>query len=177
MIVAIISGIIALLALIILVIKIKSNKINTYEIKIEEAEKEIEDLLGKKLSLLSELQSKFSERDTEVEFNFLCNLEDVEEDEFKLNTILNKAYKELKDFLDDKRSYIPDDEIKEKLDELYQVDIECTATKNYYNDNAILLNNKIKKFPNNLIAKTKGIYKMELYNDPVEEEFEILKKK
>jgi len=177
MIVSFISGVIALLAIIILILKVKSNAINTYTIKIEEVEVTIEEILAKKLSLLSELQTKFSERDTEVEFNFLCNLEDVEDDEFKLNSILNKAYKELKNFLEDKRSFIPEDEIKDKLDELYEIDIECTAAKNYYNDNAILLNNKIKKFPNNLIAKTKGIYKRELYNDPIEEEFEILKKK
>ena len=177
MIIAIVSGIVAFIAIIILIMKITSNKMNTYEIKIEEAEKEIEVLLEKKLSLLSELQKKFSEHDTEIEFNFLCDLDDVSEDEFKLNSILNKAYKELKDFLDDKRSFIPDDETKEKLDELYQVDIECTATKNYYNNNAIVLNNKIKKFPNSIIARFKRLSKKEIYNDPVEEEFEILKKK
>lgn len=177
MIIAVISGIIAILALIILIFKINNDKLKSYEIKIETSEKEIEELLEKKLSLLSELQSKFSERDADVEFNFLCNLEDVEDDEFKLNSILNKAYKELKDFINDKRSFIPDDEIKEKLDALYNVDIECTATKDYYNNNAMILNNKIKKFPNNLISKTRKIYKKEIYNDPIEEEFEILKKK
>lgn len=177
MIIAIVSSIIACLAIITLILKLKSDKINTCEIKIEEAEKEIEELLEKKLSLLSELHGLFSERDTDVEFNFLCDLDDVDDDEFKLNSILNKAYKELKNFLEDKRSFIPDDELKAKLDELYKVDIECTATKNYYNDKAILLNRKIKKFPNNIIAKVKRIYAKDLYNDPIEEEFEILKKK
>lgn len=177
MIIVIISGIVAFLALIIMIIKIKNNKLNVYEVKIEEAEIEIEKLLEKKFSILSELQSIFKERESQVEFNLLCNLEDVEEDEFKLNSILNKAYKELKDFIEEKRSFIPDDEIKEKLDKLYNVDIECIATKEYYNDNAILLNNKIKKFPNNILAKFKGITTREVYNDPIEEEFEILKKK
>ena len=177
MIIAIISGTIAVIALIILVIKIKSDKLNIYKIRIEEAEKEIQILLEKKLSLLGILQKKLSEESSEVEFNFLCDLNDVDDDEFKLNTILNKAQKELKDFLDDKRSYIPDDEIKTLLDDLSKVDIECTATKNYYNDNVLLLNNKSKKFLNNIISKSKGIYRKELYNDPVEEEFEILKKK
>lgn len=177
MIIAIISGVIAILAVIILIIKLKSDKLNVYSIKIEEALEEVQILLEKKLSLLSDLQKNFSEEANDVEFNFLCNMEDVDDDEFKLNTILNKAYKELKDYLDDKRSYIPSDEIKVLLDDLYQIDIECTATKNYYNDNAIILNNKINKFPNNLIAKIKKISKKELYNDPIEEEFEILKKK
>ena len=177
MIVAIISGAITLIALIILIIKLKSDKLDAYTIRIEKAETEIQLLLEKKLSLLSDLQSKFSEESSEKEFNFLCDLEDVDDDEFKLNTILNKAYKELKGFLEDKRSYIPDDEIKSLLDELEQINIECNATKKYYNNNAIILNNKIKKVSNSLIRKFKHIEKKEIYNDPVEEEFEILKKK
>lgn len=177
MIIAIISGVIALIAIIMLVTKIKSDQLNTYQIKIKEASDEVQILLERKLSLLIDLQKIFSEENNEYECAFQCALEDVNNDVFKLNTILNKAYKELKDFLDDKRSYIPDEETRILLDDLYNIDIECIATKNYYNDTAILLNHKIKKFPNNLIAKFKGINKLELYNDPIEEEFEILKKK
>lgn len=177
MIIAIISGIITVLALIMLITKIKSNILTNYQIKLDTAEKEIETTLDKKLSLLIELQNKLAERESDVEFNFLCNLEDVNDDEFKLNSILNKTYKELKDFISEKRSFIPDDELKEKLEELEQIDIECIAVKEYYNNISIVLNNTIQKFPNNIIAKFKNIRKKELYNDPVEEEFEILKKK
>ena len=177
MIIIIISGVITVLAIIMLITKVKSNSLTNYKIKLDEVEAEIETLLNAKLSLLTELQEKLSERESDVEFNFLCNLEAVNDDEFKLNTILNKAYKELKDFLGEKRSFIPDDDIKKQLEELYQVDIECIATKEYYNNISVILNNKIKKFPNNIIAKFKRIKKKELYNDPIEEEFEILKKK
>jgi len=177
MIIAIISGIITILAIIALIAKLKSNLLTNYRIKLDIAEKELEAILGEKLSLLSELQNKLAERESDVEFNFLCNLEDINDNEFKLNSILNKAYKELKDFIGEKRSFIPDDEIKEKLEKLYQVDTECIATKEYYNNISILLNDKIKKFPNNIIAKWNNIQKKELYNDPIEEEFEILKKK
>lgn len=177
MIIIIISGVITVLAIIMLITKVKSNSLTNYKIKLDEVEAEIETLLNAKLSLLTELQEKLSERESDVEFNFLCNLEAVSDDEFKLNTILNKAYKELKDFLGEKRSFIPDDDIKQQLEELYQVDIECIATKEYYNNISVILNNKIKKFPNNIIAKFKRIKKKELYNDPIEEEFEILKKK
>lgn len=177
MIIAIISGVIALIALIILIVKINLDNLLKYDIKITQVSTEIQLLLEKKMSLLGSLQSEFAKDSSEKEFTFLCDLNEIEENDFKLNTILNKASKELKDFLDDKRSYIPSDEIKSLLEEFQQIEIECTATKNYYNDNAIILNNKIKKFPNNLIAKLKRINEKELYNDPVEEEFEILKKK
>ena len=95
----------------------------------------------------------------------------------RLLGILNKAYNEIKIFLDERRAYIPDDETKELLNTLHQADIECIALKNYYNNNTTITNSLMRKFPNNIIAKFKKIRNRELYNDPVEEEFEILKKK
>jgi len=177
MIIAIICGLVALVALLILIIKLNSDKLNFYNTKILEAEKNLKVLLGKKLDNLNELQQKFSLQNSEVEFNSLCDIEDIKNDNFMLNAVLNKSYRELKNFLDERRNYIPDDDTKELLIKLYEVDVDCTAVKNYYNENAIIINNKIKKFPNNTIAKFKKISKKELYNDPIEEEFEILKKK
>ncbi len=177
MIISIICGCIAFIAIIILIIKLKSDKLYVYNTKIQEAENEIQLLLDKKMSLLSEIHQQLSEQIENINFNYLCNLEDINDDEFKLNSILNNAYSELKDFLENRHSFIPEDNTKHLIDELYRINIECIATKNYYNDNSIILNNKIKKFPNNIIAKFKHLHKKELYNDPVEEEFEILKKK
>lgn len=177
MIVSIICGLVSLIALIALIIKINSDRLNFYNTKIFEAEKELQTLLERKFSLLSELQNKFSEQNSEVEFNLLCNMEDIEDDDFMLNAILNKAYRELKNFLDERRNYIPDDDTKELIKHLYEVDVECIAVKNYYNENTTILNSLINKFMNNTIAKFQKIYKKELYNDPIEEEFEILKKK
>ena len=177
MIVSIICGLVSFIALIALIVKINSDKLNFYNTKILEAEKELQILLERKFSLLSELQNKFSEQNSEIEFNLLCNMEDIEDDDFMLNAILNKAYRELKNFLDERRSYIPDDDTKELIKNLYEVDVECIALKNYYNENTTILNSLIKKFINNPIATFQKISKKELYNDPVEEEFEILKKK
>lgn len=177
MIIAVVCGLIAFFSLIILIIKLKSDKLSFYNIKIMESEDQLQTLLEKKFSLLSELQQTFSLQNTESEFNLLCDMEDINGDDFMLNAILNKAYRELKHYLDERRSYIPDDNIKELLKNLYEVDIECTAVKNYYNENSTILNNKIKKFPNNVISRFKNISTRELYNDPIEVEFEILKRK
>lgn len=175
--IAIISGIVTLVALIVLILKFKSDKLTIYNIKVCEAENELDALFEKKLSLLTSLQKALEERENDYQFKFAFDKENTESDSFKLNSILNKAYKELKEFLEEKRSYIPDDEVKQMLEELYNIDIECIATKNYYNDKTIILNNKINKFLNKLIAKFKHIPTREIYVDPVEEEFEILKKK
>ncbi len=171
-----ICGIIVLVALILLIFLLKKKKLSIYDIKIKEAEQEIDALLSKKLSLLSDLYTHFNEN-SDKEFQFLCHLDEVEDDEFKLNSILNKAYKELKDYLDDNRSYIPSDDVKLLINDLFQCDIECTAVKNYYNDTINKYNKTIHKLSNKIVSQFMGLQKKEAYNDPVEEEFEILKKK
>ncbi len=176
MIYIIIPGVIVLLSLLCLIFLLKKKKLTIYDIKITESEQEIEALLDKKLSLLSELYKYYSEKE-DNNFQFLCKLEEVEDDDFKLNKILNEAYRELKNFLDEKRSYIPSDDIKDTLNDLFQCDTECTAVKNYYNDIITKYNKNIQHFPNNIVAKIMHLDKKELYNDPKEEEFEILKNK
>lgn len=177
MIIAVICAIITILAILILTIKVKSDKLNYYNNKVIECEKKLQSSLEEKFSILCELQQKITSQLNDVEFNLLCDIEELKDDDFMLNAILNKAHNEIKIFLDDKRAYIPDNEAKELLDRLHQTDIECTALKNYYNDYTKIINSLIKKFPNNIIARFQKIYNRELYNDPVEEEFEILKKK
>lgn len=175
--IAIISGLVALVALVILLFKLKKDKLETYVIKIEQAEKQLESLFETKLSLLTQIQTIFEEREDEFELKILSDIDNDEQNSFKLNSILNKSYKKVKDFIDNKRSFIPDDETKKILDDLYNIDIECIAVKKYYNDNATILNEKRTKFLNRIISKFKHIEKKELYIDPVEEEFEILKNK
>ena len=177
MIIAIICAIVTICAIIILTIKIKSDKLNYYNTKVVECEKKLQVSLEEKFSLLCELQSKISDQSDDAEFNLLCDIDEIKDDDFMLNAILNKAYNEIKVFLDERRAYIPDEDIKDLLNKLHQTDIECIALKNYYNDYTKIINSLIKKFPNNIIAKFQKISNRELYNDPVEEEFEILKKK
>lgn len=177
MLIIIISMVVTILAIVILVLKIKSDKLKLYNTKISEVEKKLDVQLEEKFSLLFEIQKKLSEQTTDSGFNILCNIEDVENDGFLLNAILNKAYREINAFLDERRNYVPDNTTNELLNKLHDVDIECTALKNYYNEKSIILNNLTKKFSYKIISKFLKISKKELYNDPIEEEFEILKKK
>jgi len=177
MIISIICGVITLIAIVILIIKVKSDKLNFYNNKIIKVEEQLETAFENKLSLLSELQSSISSHDNDVEFNLLCDIEEIKDDDFMLNSILNKAFKEINSFFNDHRAYIPSEEENKLLYQLQQVNTECKALKDYYNQNAIILNKLTDNFPNNTIATFKKIQKKELYNDPIEVEFEILKKK
>ena len=89
MIISVICGLITVVALIILIVKLNNDKLDFYNIKILEAEDNLQTLLEKKFSLLSALQQKFSEQNSEVEFNLLCDTKDIEDDEFMLNAIEN----------------------------------------------------------------------------------------
>ena len=177
MIIACACGIITVISTIVLIIKLKNDKLDHFNTKIVECEKKLQISLEEKFSIISELQPKLSSITDNAEFNLLCDLEEIIDDDFMINAILNKADKEIKKFLEERRSYIPNDDVKELLSKLHETSIECTALKQYYNEYANSLNNLIANFPNNIIAKFKKIKHRELYNDPVEEEFEILKKK
>lgn len=175
--IAIICGVITIISILVLITKVKNDKLEHYNLKIVECEKKLQIALEEKFSIVSELQSKLSSTIDDEEFKFLCGLEEINDDDFMLNAILNKADKEIKLFLEEKRAYIPSEDIKELLNKLHEIDIECTALKKYYNEYSNILNSLIIKFLNNTISKFKKIKKRELYNDPIEEEFEILKKK
>lgn len=177
MIIAIICGIITIVSTVLLIIKIKSDKLEHFNTKIIECEKKLQISLEKNFSIVSELQPKLSSISNDAEFNLLCDLDEINDDDFMLNAILNKACKKIKLFLEERRAYIPSDDIKELLNKLHETNIECIALKEYYNEYTSILNKLITKFPNNTISKFKKIKKRELYNDPKEEEFEILKKK
>ncbi len=176
MIFEIISSIVVLIAVFLMIILIIRKKLSIYSIKIQASERDLDALLGKKLSLLGDIYAIYKEKDAK-EFQFLCHIDEESEDKFKLNVILNKAYQELKNYLDERPSYVPSDEEKTLLDDLFQCDIECTAIKNYYNDVIVKYNKYISRFPNNIISKFMNLEKKEMYNDPKEEEFEILKEK
>lgn len=176
MILIVVSITVTILAIFFMYFFLKKEKTRAYQIRLEQAEKELSILFEQKLTLLTELHQLFSEKETDGNFDYLCELEQ-DNSGLTLNFILNRAYSELKRFLDSKRGYIPEDEIKIKLEDLYQCDTECMAIKEYYNIQADNINKLIKKFPTNLISKFIGASKIEKYIDLIEEEFEILKEK
>ena len=91
MIIAIICAIVTICAIIILTIKIKSDKLNYYNTKVVECEKKLQVSLEEKFSILCELQSKISDQSDDAEFNLLCDIDELKDDDFILNAILNKA--------------------------------------------------------------------------------------
>ena len=56
-------------------------------------------------------------------------------DTIKLDRDLAEAYLELKEYLLVNKSFVPEEELKKKIDSLVTLDLDLDAIKNYYNDN------------------------------------------
>ena len=63
------------------------------------------------------------------------------------------------------------------MEELMDDNVELNASIKYYNDSASKFNEKINKFPSNIIRILFGYKKKELFTEEKIEEFEILKEK
>lgn len=175
----IIIGIITLVIIIIFAFLIKSflNKVNVYIIKINEATKNIDLLLEKKLNLLTKIKDRLKEC---IEENFMEKLPKIKNqnlDSFELDAEIELMTKELKEVLEYNKKVILDDETNILLRNLDRASIDLIATKNYYNDNSEIYNTIISKFPTNIIAKIKRYDQLDFYENKKEEEFEILKEK
>lgn len=173
----IIIGAIVLIAIIIIIIKSFLNKSEIYTIKIDEANKNIDLLLEKKINILTKIKDKLKEH---IEENFLEQLPKIKNQSlssFELDVEIKKIQKELNEILEYNKKIILDDETNILLRNLEKTDIDLIACKNYYNDNCKIRNNIISKFPVNIIAKIKHYYTLEFYEIKKEEEFEILKEK
>ena len=96
-------------------------------------------------------------------------------DTLKLDKDLSEIYLELKEYLLVNKSFIPEKELQNKIEELNELELNLEATKVFYNDNSIMFNELIEKFPSNIIARKKGYDFKNLYTFKEEELFEILK--
>lgn len=173
----IIIGIVILIIIFITLIKSFLNKVGIYTIKINEAIKNIDLLLEKKVTLLTKIKEKLKEN---IEENFMDKLPKIKNqnlDSFELDAEIDLMTKELKDILEYNKKVILDDETNILLRNLERASIDLKATKNYYNDNCEIYNNIIAKFPISIIAKIKHYDHLDFYENKKEEEFEILKEK
>lgn len=173
----IIIGVILLIIITIILIKIFLNKVEIYTIKINEADKNIDLLLEKKLNILTKTKEKLKDH---IEDSFMEKLPKIKNrnlDRFELDNEIKLLQKELKELLEYNKKIILDDETNILIRNLEKTDIDLIATKNYYNDNSEIYNKIISKFPASIIARIKHHNSLEFYENKKEEEFEILKEK
>ena len=176
MIYIIVLGVIFILIFILIFLFILNfSKLKRINIKINEAENNIDMLLTEKYIILSKLDKSIKNK-TETDFFdglYNTNIEDL--NSFDLNKLLSKydnAIIELSNY-NNNLEYSEDD--LTDFNRLNDVNINRLAAEKFYNDNVVIYNKLINKFPINIISKIKGYDKKELFTNEKEEIFEILK--
>lgn len=143
--------------------------------RIHLGENELDELLNKKAILLEEICDYINNaNDSKASFS-IKKITQKNIDTIKLDKELAKSYLELKEYLIVNKAFIPDDDTKNKLERLCNLEIDLEATKSYYNDNCIIFNDLLDRFPYSFVGKRKGYENKNLYSFKKDEFFEILK--
>ena len=173
----IIFGVIGVLFIILFtVFLIKGNKLKVMNVKIEEAENDISNILNDKYELLKNINEIMKSKDKE---DFLKDIDSIKKDEIssiELNKELAKYDKEITELIDYNKEIIFDKEEEDVFEKLSKINIERLAVEKYYNDNASKFNDSLNRFPASIISKFKDYDIKDLFENEKEEIFEILKK-
>lgn len=153
-----------------------SSTFSSVLMRIHRGENEIDELLNKKADLLDEIGEEINNLNDHKIFSSVKKAMKKNIDTIKLDRDLAEAYLELKEYLLVNKSFVPEEELKKKIDSLVTLDLDLDAIKNYYNDNSNIFNELLEKFPSKIIGKKKGYDTKNLYSFSKEEFFEILKK-
>lgn len=148
--------------------------IEKIQIKINEAENNINILLEKKLNLLSNISKTINAKNKEKVLVELPKIKNKKLEIFDLINESSKLNKELNNFIED-NNYILSDEEDSLMKDLYNTNLEINAIIDYYNLNSDLYNKTIKKPTYLFIRIIKRFVKKEKILVEKEVEFEILK--
>ena len=172
----IIIGTLVFLGLIGIVVSKIYNKFQLVNIKITEAENNIDILLEKKYDLIDR-SKPIIKKDLKKE-EFIETLSEVKEScltPFEVNILLKDYYNQLFKEIDDNEKILKNNNLIEIIDSLNTNEVELSAAIKYYNDNVTILNELITKFPSNIIRLFFGYKKKEFYSLEKREVYEILK--
>ena len=173
----IVLGIIIVLITILTLIIINSkNRFLFLNIKIKEANSNIELFLQKKkITLGNIIKIIIDEKSDEDKFKDYESLVKNENDTFKLHSILNKYYSILAKLLLDNEDLSKNQDIINHLINLKSNEEDLIGSIKFYNDTVVDYNGLIKTFPHKMYAKIKSLDTKDFYNNEKEELFDILK--
>lgn len=143
--------------------------------KIHLGENEIQNLLETKTNLMDEICEYINDMNENPVFSSIQKLSKKKYDTLNYDKDLSDIYNDLKEYLFVNKSFVPENEINDKIKELYKIEDDLIATKRFYNDNSEIFNDLIDHFPANIIARKKGYEYKYTYSFGEDEFFAILK--
>ena len=130
------------------------NNIQAFNIKINEAESIIDDLLRNKYDNLDNMKSIIlKETDLpEQTFEVFEKIKNVNISSFDLDRKLTEIYSLINQIKLDYDKLDSNEDFSNYFEDVYEIDEKLEAAKSFYNKYTTLLNTAIKKFPSNVIA-------------------------
>lgn len=169
---------VVVILLILLISKYRNiiSEYNSVLTRIHHGENEIDELLNKKADLLDNICESINNINDNRVFSSVKKVLKKNIDTLKLDKDLAEIYLELKEYLLVNKSFVPEEELQSKINELSELELDLEATKTFYNDNSTIFNELLDSFPSKSVGKRKGYDYKNLYTFKEEELFEILKK-
>lgn len=129
------------------------NKIVIYKLKIDKAESVIDEALRQKYDCIVRLNSHIKKVVTKKDYlKEYIDLKNKKISNYDLDRKLTEAVNTVLELKND-YSELDTKEFNKELKTINKINEDLTSSKNYYNKNTSDLNEVIKKFPNNIIAK------------------------
>ena len=147
------------------------NKFNFYFLKVEEADNNIELILGKKIEILLKI-AKIIDKDMEKELEEFKKKEISKHQCYiELSSLGNKLLKEA-----DAEEYESNKKLNNLIGRFDDNECDLKGSLKYYNDNAVEINNYIHKFPSNIVSLFSHFKELDIYKIEKRESFAILSK-
>lgn len=151
--VSIILLIIIIISIIALVYVITYNNLVNYKIKIEKAEGIIDENLRQKYDLIAKLNIAIKKVVTKKDYlKEYIDLKDKRISNYELDRKLTEAMNIILEVKND-HSELDTKEFNKDLKEIERINETLISCKTYYNKNTTELNQIIRKFPSNIVAK------------------------
>ncbi len=151
--VSIILLIIIIISIIALIYVITYNNLVNYKIKIEKAEGIIDENLRQKYDLIAKLNIAIKKVVTKKDYlKEYIDLKDKRISNYELDRKLTEAMNIILEVKND-HSELDTKEFNKDLKEIERINETLISCKTYYNKNTTELNQIIRKFPSNIIAK------------------------
>ena len=172
----IIVTVVLIITILFIIFKVGYDKLNDSNIKTTEGKETINVMLNKKLELTIKIIDEM-EAISDNKYNDEFNMSDSKElDSISLNKKLNEYYYKIIEIVEYNVELVLSDDGNKNLKKLKKVTLELIGVEKYYNENAIIFNKLLKRFPNNILGKMKKYTKLETYDNSKKERFEMLNK-
>lgn len=160
-----------LLAIITLIFFSSYTKLKKYKEKMTNAENIIDENLNKKLDIIISINGEVKKVTGKKDYlKDYVSIRDLIITNIEKDIKLNEAVKLINDLMNDFDALTKEEAFIKDINELRKIDEILVSAKNVFNQNAVISNQIIKTFPNNLIAKIAKFRIRSFYNNKTDSE-------